>query len=127
MHENNILVHVDGAQLWHATATTNIAMSELCAPFNSISLCFSKGLGAPMGYLPGWVKSVHSERICLAVRGCLYMRVFMAGNLYVGIVGNKARNREVGCYKDDIRSSPKLDMKDRLSGLAQILMREAGG
>ncbi|KAI6017034.1 hypothetical protein EDC04DRAFT_2608195 [Pisolithus marmoratus] len=67
VHENNILVHLDGAQLWHATAMTNIAMSELCVPFNSISLCFSKGLGAPMGYLPGWVKSIHSERICLAV------------------------------------------------------------
>ncbi|KAI6032022.1 pyridoxal phosphate-dependent transferase [Pisolithus microcarpus] len=48
-HENNILVHLDGARLWHVAATTNTPMSVLCAPFDSVSLCFSKGLGAPMG------------------------------------------------------------------------------
>ncbi|KAI6133329.1 pyridoxal phosphate-dependent transferase [Pisolithus croceorrhizus] len=47
--ENDILVHLDGARLWHVAATTNIPMSVLCAPFDSVSLCFSKGLGAPMG------------------------------------------------------------------------------
>lgn len=48
-HENSILVHLDGARLWHVAATTNTPMSVLCAPFDSVSLCFSKGLGAPMG------------------------------------------------------------------------------
>lgn len=48
-HENGILVHLDGARLWHVAATTYIPMSVLCAPLDSVSLCFSKGLGAPMG------------------------------------------------------------------------------
>ncbi|KAI6159559.1 pyridoxal phosphate-dependent transferase [Pisolithus thermaeus] len=48
-HENDILMHLDGARLWHVAATTNTPMSVLCAPFDSVSLCFSKGLGAPMG------------------------------------------------------------------------------
>ncbi|KAF9229644.1 hypothetical protein BS17DRAFT_805270 [Gyrodon lividus] len=48
-HENGILMHLDGARLWHVAAETKTPMSELCAPFHSISLCFSKGLGAPVG------------------------------------------------------------------------------
>lgn len=42
-------MHLDGARLWHVAAEAKIALSELCEPFDSISLCFSKGLGAPIG------------------------------------------------------------------------------
>ncbi|KIK97658.1 hypothetical protein PAXRUDRAFT_202349 [Paxillus rubicundulus Ve08.2h10] len=48
-HENNVLMHLDGARLWHVAAETKTPMSELCAPFDSVSLCFSKGLGSPVG------------------------------------------------------------------------------
>ncbi|KAF9243816.1 pyridoxal phosphate-dependent transferase [Melanogaster broomeanus] len=48
-HQNGILMHLDGARLWHVAAETKTPMSELCAPFDSVSLCFSKGLGAPVG------------------------------------------------------------------------------
>lgn len=42
-------LHLDGARLWHATATTGIAESEYARHFDSVSVCFSKGLGAPVG------------------------------------------------------------------------------
>ncbi|KAG9314634.1 pyridoxal phosphate-dependent transferase [Chiua virens] len=48
-HENGILMHLDGARLWHVAVETKLPLSELCAPFHSVSLCFSKGLGAPVG------------------------------------------------------------------------------
>jgi threonine aldolase len=38
-------LHLDGARIWHVVAETGIPLSELCAPFDSVSLCFSKGLG----------------------------------------------------------------------------------
>jgi len=41
--------HLDGARLWHATAATGISESDYAAGFDSVSVCFSKGLGAPMG------------------------------------------------------------------------------
>ncbi|KAG8220079.1 pyridoxal phosphate-dependent transferase [Butyriboletus roseoflavus] len=47
--DNNILMHLDGARLWHVAVETKISLSELCAPFDSASLCLSKGLGAPVG------------------------------------------------------------------------------
>jgi len=45
-HKNGLLMHLDGARLWHVAAETRTPIDELCAPFDSVSLCFSKGLGA---------------------------------------------------------------------------------
>lgn len=47
--QNGIKMHLDGARIWHVAAETGTPLSELCAPFDSVSLCFSKGLGAPIG------------------------------------------------------------------------------
>lgn len=41
--------HLDGARLWNAAIATGKTEAELCEPFDSISVCFSKGLGAPVG------------------------------------------------------------------------------
>lgn len=45
----NVKMHLDGARLWHASAETGIPMAEYCKYFDSISLCLSKGMGAPVG------------------------------------------------------------------------------
>ena len=42
-------MHLDGARLWEVVAKTGKSLEELCAPFDSVSLCMSKGLGAPIG------------------------------------------------------------------------------
>ena len=42
-------VHLDGARIWNAAAATGLAPSVLAAPADSVSACFSKGLGAPVG------------------------------------------------------------------------------
>ena len=47
--ENNIIMHLDGARLWEAIAAGAGTLKEYCDCFDSISLCFSKGLGAPIG------------------------------------------------------------------------------
>lgn len=47
--ENGIIMHLDGARLWEAVAAGAGTLKEFCAEFDSISLCFSKGLGAPIG------------------------------------------------------------------------------
>jgi threonine aldolase len=41
--------HLDGARLWHASVATGISEASYAAAFDSVSVCFSKGLGAPMG------------------------------------------------------------------------------
>ncbi|WP_250482182.1 GntG family PLP-dependent aldolase [Caballeronia sp. GACF5] len=44
-----LALHLDGARLWHASAATGIPEKEYARHFDSVSVCFSKGLGAPVG------------------------------------------------------------------------------
>ena len=44
--KHDLKMHLDGARIWHVAAETGLSISELCAPFDSVSLCLSKGLGA---------------------------------------------------------------------------------
>ena len=48
-HENGLKIHLDGARIWNAAAAMNIPESEIAKHFDSVSVCFSKGLGAPVG------------------------------------------------------------------------------
>jgi threonine aldolase len=44
-----LLMHLDGARLWNAIVATGLPAAEWGKHFDSISVCFSKGLGAPVG------------------------------------------------------------------------------
>ena len=46
---HGLLAHLDGARLMNAAVSLGLAPDELAAPFDSVSLCLSKGLGAPVG------------------------------------------------------------------------------
>lgn len=47
--ERGVIMHLDGARLWEAVAAGAGSLKEYAACFDSISLCMSKGLGAPIG------------------------------------------------------------------------------
>jgi threonine aldolase len=42
-------LHLDGARLWNAHVSTGVPLRELAAGFDTVSVCLSKGLGAPAG------------------------------------------------------------------------------
>ena len=44
-----IHMHLDGARLWEAVAAGAGSLTDYCAAFDSVTVCMSKGLGAPMG------------------------------------------------------------------------------
>ena len=44
-----LAVHLDGARLWNATAATGIALDQYASTADTVNVCFSKGLGAPVG------------------------------------------------------------------------------
>ena len=48
---NNLPLHLDGARLMNAMVENGVDLKEYAAQFDSISLCLSKGLGAPVGSL----------------------------------------------------------------------------
>lgn len=41
--------HLDGARLWNASVASDVPLASYASHFDSVSVCFSKGLGAPVG------------------------------------------------------------------------------
>ena len=50
-HRHHLITHLDGARICNAAVQQNITMQEAVAGFDSVSVCLSKGLGAPIGSL----------------------------------------------------------------------------
>ncbi len=48
-HENGLRTHLDGARLFNAVVATGIEATRWTQHFDTVSVCFSKGLGAPVG------------------------------------------------------------------------------
>ena len=47
--EIGVPLHLDGARIWNAAVALGVAPARLAAPARTVSACFSKGLGAPVG------------------------------------------------------------------------------
>ncbi|MBK5268769.1 MAG: low-specificity L-threonine aldolase [Acidimicrobiia bacterium] len=47
--ERDLALHLDGARIWNAAVALGVAPSVIAEPFDSVSVCLSKGLGAPVG------------------------------------------------------------------------------
>jgi len=50
-HQHGCKAHIDGARIFNASIATNTPVDRMCKEFDSISVCLSKGLGAPVGSL----------------------------------------------------------------------------
>ena len=46
---HGLATHLDGARLFNAAVASGLSVAEIARPFDSVSVCFSKGLGAPVG------------------------------------------------------------------------------
>lgn len=77
--------HLDGARLWNASAATGKSPKELSQHFDTVSVCFSKGLGAPVGsVLVGSQRLIHeARRVRKALGGGVrQMGILAAGALH---------------------------------------------
>jgi len=84
-HAQGIALHIDGARIWNAARASGLAPSVLAAPADSVSACFSKGLGAPVGsVLAGsqdFIRRAHRYRKMLG-GGMRQVGVLCAAALY---------------------------------------------
>jgi len=46
---HGLAAYLDGARVWNAAVGMGVSVQAVCAPFDTVSLCLSKGLGAPIG------------------------------------------------------------------------------
>jgi len=62
-HEHGIKLHIDGARLFNAAIAQGVSAAQLAAPADSVSICLSKGLCAPVGsVLCGSTEFIKSAR-----------------------------------------------------------------
>jgi threonine aldolase len=66
-------LHLDGARLWNAAIATGVTEKELAAGFDSVSVCLSKGLGAPIGSLVAGSKPL--------IKACHRLRKMQGGGM----------------------------------------------
>lgn len=82
--DNGVSVHIDGARIFNAQAATGLAVAEWAACADTVTFCFSKGLGAPVGSMV--VSS--TENIATARR----LRKRLGGGMrQVGVIAAAAR------------------------------------
>lgn len=74
-----LALHLDGARLWNAHVATGIPLAEYGRLFDSISVCLSKGLGAPVG-------SVLAGSADLIDRAHRYRKMWGGGMRQAGII-----------------------------------------
>lgn len=60
---HGLALHLDGARLWNAAVALGLPPAALAAPFDTVTVCLSKGLGAPVGsVLAGGAAHVRGAR-----------------------------------------------------------------
>jgi len=77
--EFGLILHLDGARIWNVHVATGLSLPELTRPFDSVSVCLSKGLGAPIGSMI--LGSTTFIETCRKVR-----KLFGGGMRQVGII-----------------------------------------
>ena len=78
-----IAMHLDGARIWNAHVASGVSFSEYGKHFDTISVCLSKGLGAPIGSVMLSTK----ERVAEAR---IWRKRYGAGMRQVGIIAAAA-------------------------------------
>jgi threonine aldolase len=102
--ELGLATHLDGARLWNAHVATGRPLAELAAGYDTVSVCLSKGLGAPIGS----VLASSSERIAEAR---VWRKRYGAGMRQVGILaaaGLYAIEHNIARLADDHARAARL-------------------
>jgi len=105
--KNNLPLHLDGARLFNSLVETKIDYKNYAANFDSISICLSKGLGAPVGsLLLGSKEFIHKAR---RVR-----KVFGGGMRQAGIIsagGLFALKNNIERLKEDHQKAKIIELE----------------
>lgn len=76
-------IHLDGARIWNASVQSGMSFNEYGALFDTVSVCFSKGLGAPIGSM------LVGDRETIE-RAHRYRKIFGGGMRQVGVIAAAA-------------------------------------
>ena len=104
--EVGINMHLDGARIWNAHIASGIALKDFGSQFDTISVCFSKGLGAPVG------SAILSTKDRIA-ESRIWRKRYGGGMRQVGFLAaaaNYALDNNISRLKDDHVKAKKIAM-----------------
>ena len=99
-----ISMHLDGARIWNAHVASGVAFSEFGKHFDTISVCLSKGLGAPVGSI-----SLGSKATIAECR--IWRKRYGAGMRQIGLLaaaGHYALDHNIDRMADDHARAKKM-------------------
>lgn len=103
-HARGIAMHLDGARIWNAHVASGVSFSDYGTHFDTISVCLSKGLGAPIGSVMLSTK----ERVAEAR---IWRKRYGAGMRQVGIIAAAAHyalDHNIARLADDHARAKKI-------------------
>lgn len=116
-HSNRLATHMDGARLFNAVVATGIAADEWARHFDTVSVCFSKGLGAPIG-------SALAGPGALIVKARRVRKVFGGGMRQAGMIAAAALyalENHIDRLAEDHLNARRLDEAiSRITGLRPL-------
>ena len=102
--ENGLGYHLDGARLWNASVALGVEPADVAGPFDTVSVCLSKGLGAPIG-------SVLSGSDALIDEARKWRKMLGGAMRQVGLIaaaGQHAIDNHIERLADDHRNAETL-------------------
>ena len=114
--KHNLYYHLDGARMWNAYVETGITPKEYASHFDTVSCCFSKGLGAPVGSAISGSKEFIKEayRVRKAWGGGMRQVGILAAAALYAVKNNvdrlKEDHRRAKRLADRINSNPNLEI-----------------
>jgi threonine aldolase len=106
---HNLSLHCDGARIWNAAAALKCHEKQLASGFDTVSVCFSKGLGAPVGSVLVGPKPLieRARKIRKRWGGAMRQAGYLAAGALFALEHNRARltedHRRVKMLFDGIR------------------------
>ena len=115
--EAGLAMHLDGARVFNAVVASGSSLATVCGPFDSVSICLSKGLGTPMGSVLCGPRDFIAE-------GHRWRKMLGGGLRQAGIVaaaGLHALDHHVDRLADDHANAMRL--AEGLRGLEGVTVR----
>ena len=114
---HNLKFHLDGARIWNALVATNDNPKDYGKVFHTISVCLSKGLGAPIGSL------LLSDKA--TIHSALRIRKILGGGMrqvgYLAAAGIYAMDNHIERLTDDHRRAKELGaVLEKLNWVAKV-------
>lgn len=123
---HGLKMHLDGARLFNASVASGLSPAEICSHFDTVSVCFSKGLGCPMGsvLVGNQADIAKARRIRKLFGGALRQAGMMAASAVYALENNIERLREdhdnARLLADGIAKIPGLSVEKPITNLVYL-------